>query len=52
MKSQNNERSKKPKDQRFRKHKDKVKVRKLVTPPPPRYDEIYYDGVNWLDKHG
>lgn len=38
-------------------HKDKLKElrkrlkkrRKLIKPKPPRYDDIYYAGVRWLD---
>ena len=26
--------------------------RRVETWPPPRYDAIYYDGVEWLDNNG
>lgn len=44
---------------KFKKHLDKLmkkrkrmleKARKNYT--PPRYDEIYWEGVDWLNKNG
>jgi len=25
------------------------KARKMIAPRPPRYDEVFFEGVRWLD---
>jgi hypothetical protein len=26
-----------------------MKKKKMITPPPPRYDDVYFEGMRWLD---
>ena len=29
--------------------KDKLEIGKKVKPYPPRYDDVYFEGLKWLD---
>jgi hypothetical protein len=38
--------------ERMQELREKIKNRpkkRMITPPPPRYDDVYFEGMRWLD---